>query len=59
MNEKKYFKLYIDTLEDMFVLILSLLRHSLKKWDTYDPKNVLRVVYGKKKTQSLLKYIKQ
>lgn len=59
MNEKKYFKLYIDTLEDMFVLILSLLRHSLKKWDTYDLKNVLRVVYGKKKTQSLLKYIKQ
>lgn len=58
VNEQKYFKLYIDTLDDMLTLIIFLLRQRFHEWDSYDLLNIFGAVYGKKRKHSLLSYVK-
>lgn len=59
INSDEYFKLFTNTLSDIFLLNFIVMRDSLIHWDTYELRNILKIAYGKKKTESLLKFIKQ
>lgn len=54
-----FFELYRETLNNIFVLLYFLLRSNLKEWDTYDLKDILKVVYKKERqVKRYLGYIK-
>jgi len=58
IDEKKYFNLYLDTLDTILILIILLVRERFKAWDSYDLQNIFRSVYGKKRSLTMLKYVK-
>lgn len=59
IDKEDFFELYRETLNNIFVLLYFLLRNNLKEWDTYDLKDILKVIYKKEKqVQRYLGYIK-
>lgn len=60
IDKEKFFILYREALNNIFVLLYFLLRNHLEKWDTYDLKDILKVMYKKdKQVNRYLKYIKK
>lgn len=60
INKEGFFKLYKDTLNNIFFLLYFLLRNYLEKWDTYDLKDILKVMFRKEnQVNKTIKYIKK
>ncbi|WP_071458579.1 hypothetical protein [Bacillus massilinigeriensis] len=58
IDKQEFFNLFSATLNEMFLLTFFMLRESLKKWDSYVLFDLLIILYGKKRSQSLIKLIK-
>ncbi|MGL9771527.1 hypothetical protein [Enterococcus sp. DIV0996a] len=58
IDKKKFFELFINSLDVLFTLIYFLLRENFKKWDTYDLINILKITYRDKKLEKYLSYMK-
>lgn len=58
VDKQKYFDLFSASLNEMFILIFFMLRESLNNWDSYVLYELLRILYGKKRSQSLIKLVK-
>ncbi len=59
LDKEDYFKLYTNTLNEIFALIFFLLRERLEKWDTYDLLGLLHLIYGKKKAARYIGIVKK
>lgn len=58
VNIVKYFKLFLNVIEQIFLLNYFLIRKSLIHWDKYDLQNILLIISGKKRTETLIRIIK-
>ncbi|MGE7594787.1 hypothetical protein ACQKMY_16585 [Peribacillus frigoritolerans] len=58
IDKQKYFDLFAASLNEMFILIFFMLRESLSRWDSYLLYELLRILYGKKRSHSLIKLVK-
>lgn len=58
IDKQEYFNLFSASLNEMFLLTFFMLRESLNNWDSYVLFDLLRILYGKKRSQSLIKLVK-
>lgn len=58
IEKEAFFKLYLDSLNTLFTLIYFLLRDSLNKWDTYELKEILKLLFKDKKVEKYIQYVK-
>ncbi len=58
VDNENFFKLFKNTLNEIFLLDFFLIRESLGRWDYYVLYDLLRILYGDKKTKTLIKMIK-
>ncbi|MCY7492899.1 hypothetical protein [Bacillus safensis] len=59
IDKDEYFKLFHDVFDNIFLLNYFLIRESLINWDSYILQDLLRIMYGKKRTNSLIKIVKK
>lgn len=59
LDKEKFFKLYLDTLETSFVIIYFMLRNNFKRWDTYQLKSILAIIFkNERKIDKYISYVK-
>ncbi|MFD4419036.1 hypothetical protein [Bacillus safensis] len=59
LDKVDFFNLFHSVLDNIFLLNYFLIRESLVKWDYYVLQNLLRIMYGKKRTETLIKIVKK
>lgn len=59
INKSEYFNLFNSVLREMFIIIFYMVRQSLNKWDTYVLYDLLNIMFGKKKSETLINTIKK
>lgn len=59
IDKDDYFKLFHDVVDKIFLLNYFLIRESLINWDSYILQNLLRIMYGKRKTKTLIEIVKK
>lgn len=59
VNNDEFFHLYCSVLNEIFLLNFFLIRESLNKWDYYTLYNLLRILYGEKRTRTLIRIVKK
>lgn len=58
VDNDAFFNLFCSTLNEIFLLNFFLVRESLGKWDSFVLNDLLRVLYGNKKSNTLIKMVK-
>ncbi|KZB89876.1 hypothetical protein A2U94_19185 [Bacillus sp. VT 712] len=58
IDRERFFKLFSSTLNEIFLLDFFLMRESLSRWDSFLLYEVLRTLYGNKRTNTLIKIVK-
>lgn len=59
IDKDKYFKLFHDVVDKIFLLNYFLIRESLINWDSYILKDFLRIMYGKRRAKTLIEIVKK
>lgn len=58
VDKEEYFNLFCSVLNDIFLLNFFMIRESLVKWDYYVLYDFLRILYGDKRTKTLIGIVK-
>lgn len=58
LDKDDYFELFCKVLNDIFLLDYFLIRESLNKWDYYALYKFLRILYGDKRSKTLIRIVK-
>ncbi|WP_176345210.1 hypothetical protein [Priestia aryabhattai] len=59
IDNEEFFKLFCSVLNEIFLLDFFLIRESLNKWDYFILYNLLRILYGDKRSKTLIRIIKE
>ncbi|MCI1696805.1 hypothetical protein [Aneurinibacillus aneurinilyticus] len=59
VDSKEFFNLFCSVLNEIFLLNFFLIRESLSKWDYYAVYNLLRIIYGDKRSKTLIGIVKK
>lgn len=59
IDRAEYFKLFDNVVDKIFLLNYFLIRESLINWDSYILEDLLRIMYGKRRTKTLIEIVKK